>query len=62
MDILPTVLQLAGVQHPGRRFHNRDVLQPRGKSWVPYLSGKSQEVHDKLSVHGWERERHIRRR
>ncbi|KAI9633387.1 alkaline-phosphatase-like protein [Dioszegia hungarica] len=54
MDILPTVLDLAGVPHPGDEFRGRKVLRPRGKSWVPYLSGKEDEVHGDNAIHGWE--------
>jgi arylsulfatase len=54
MDILPTVLDLAGVQHPGETFRGRKVLKPRGKSWVPWLTGKADVVHDENAIHGWE--------
>ena len=32
MDILRTVLDLAGVHHPGKSFRGREVVQPRGSS------------------------------
>lgn len=54
MDILPTVLELAGVSHPGTTFRNREVVIPRGKSWKSYISGKSEYVHDEETVTGWE--------
>ncbi|KAF8601471.1 alkaline phosphatase-like protein [Ceratobasidium sp. AG-I] len=58
MDILPTILDLAGVQHPTSvgdgTFQNRTVLPPRGKSWVPYLLGQTNVVHGDDAVHGWE--------
>ncbi|GME66194.1 putative arylsulfatase protein [Neofusicoccum parvum] len=55
MDILPTVLDLAGIQHPGTRFRGRDVVVPRGRSWVPHLSGAADAVHpDGQDVTGWE--------
>lgn len=54
MDILPTVLDLAGVQHPGSTYKGRQVATPRGKSWVNYLSGKASFVHDENTVTGWE--------
>ena len=46
MDIMPTFLELAGVEHPNshpshprdmKSFRGRDVYAMRGKSWVPYL-------------------------
>ncbi|ODV84879.1 hypothetical protein CANARDRAFT_8016 [[Candida] arabinofermentans NRRL YB-2248] len=54
MDILPTVLQLADVKHPGTLFRGRKVVEPRGKSWADYLLGTSDHVHDEETVTGWE--------
>ncbi|KAI9006822.1 alkaline-phosphatase-like protein [Hyaloraphidium curvatum] len=54
MDILPTVLELAGVRHPGKQFRGREVLEPRGKSWVGHLAGKQATIHDDKTVTGWE--------
>lgn len=54
MDVLPTLLELAGIQHPAPEFRGKQVLAPRGKSWVPYFSNTSKEVHDENAIHGWE--------
>jgi len=54
MDVLPTLLELAGIQHPAPKFRGKQVLAPRGKSWVPYFSNTSQHVHDENATHGWE--------
>lgn len=55
MDILPTILELAQVPHPGKVFRGRDVVPVRGSSWLPYLDGKSAEIHDKEEhITGWE--------
>ncbi|OAP54928.1 hypothetical protein AYL99_10628 [Fonsecaea erecta] len=59
MDILPTILELAQVPHPGTKFRGREVVLPRGKSWVSYLSSASGlatgSVHgEETHVHGWE--------
>lgn len=57
MDILPTVLELANVSHPGTTFRNRTVVKPKGISWVPHLLNSQEHIH---SVHneqdfvGWE--------
>ncbi|KAF5658621.1 arylsulfatase [Fusarium circinatum] len=57
MDILPTILDLAQVQHPGQTFRGREVVNPRGKSWVSHLSSPTEHpnVHqDADHIHGWE--------
>ncbi|KAF5617701.1 arylsulfatase [Fusarium tjaetaba] len=57
MDILPTILDLAQVQHPGKTFRGRQVVNPRGKSWVSHLSSPKEHpsVHqDEDHIHGWE--------
>jgi hypothetical protein len=32
------------------------VLKPRGQSWVKWLKGEKEHVHDENAIHGWERE------
>jgi arylsulfatase len=54
MDIAPTVLELAGIAHPGTAYRGRDVAPMRGRSLVPYLSGDSEAVHDADAGTGWE--------
>lgn len=55
MDILPTVLDLAGVQHPGKAFRGREVVPVRGSSWVPHLTSKKAGFHDEeQEITGWE--------
>ena len=56
MDIMPTLLELAGASHPGRTYKSRDVVPMRGKSWVKYLSNQDSEkhIHDEETVTGWE--------
>ena len=55
MDILPTFLELAQVQHPAPTFRGRQVAPVRGKSWLPMLLGESSFVYDtKQDVTGWE--------
>ena len=46
MDIAPTVLELAGVAHPGTEYRGREVAPMRGRSLLPYLSGDTEAVHD----------------
>lgn len=56
MDVLPTVLEMAGVAHPGTTFRGREVVLPRGRSWAPFLDGKTDSVHENgtQDVTGWE--------
>ena len=59
MDIMPTILDLAGVPHPAqggqkRQFLGRTVEPMRGRSWVPWIKGKEDRVHADGQVHGWE--------
>ncbi|KAJ7495877.1 alkaline-phosphatase-like protein [Mycena galericulata] len=44
MDIAPTILELAGIQHPGtnKLFRGRKVEALRGKSWLPFFSTLSE--------------------
>ena len=58
MDIAPTVLELAGAEHPGAadqgRYRGRNVVPMRGRSLVDYLSGTAEAVHDADTGTGWE--------
>lgn len=57
LDILPTILELANVSHPGTSFRNRTIVRPKGVSWVSHLQNPEKHIHD---VHneqdfvGWE--------
>jgi arylsulfatase A-like enzyme len=42
-DLVPTVLELAGIQHTGQ-YRGREVFQPDGRSLVPVLSGAKTAV------------------
>ena len=54
MDIAPTVLELAGVAHPGTAYQGREVEPMRGRSLAEYLSGRADAVHDADTGTGWE--------
>ncbi|HEY0300563.1 MAG TPA: arylsulfatase [Rhizomicrobium sp.] len=54
MDIAPTLLELAGVEHPGTSWQGRKVEAMRGRSLVPYLRGDSETVHTEATATGWE--------
>ncbi|KAI5302160.1 hypothetical protein KEM56_000971 [Ascosphaera pollenicola] len=56
MDILPTIIDLAGISHPAPTYKGRTVVAPKGKSWLPYLKSRSatKAIHDTDYTHGWE--------
>ncbi|KAH8586026.1 arylsulfatase [Bisporella sp. PMI_857] len=54
MDIAPTILELAEVKHPALKYRSRTVAPMRGASWIPYLKGEQESIHEKHHVTGWE--------
>ena len=57
MDVLPTILELVGIPHPGPVFRNRTVVKPKGVSWVSHLLNPAVHIHDpndKQDFVGWE--------
>lgn len=54
MDIAPTVLALASIDHPAPSFHNRQVVPMRGKNMVPWLGSNADSVHSPDESFGWE--------
>jgi arylsulfatase len=53
MDIVPTVLELAGVQHPST-YKGNVVASVQGKSWVDMLNGRTQSPRTPDDWLGWE--------
>ncbi|CAK7231293.1 hypothetical protein SBRCBS47491_007880 [Sporothrix bragantina] len=54
MDLVPTILDMAGVQHPAPTYQGREIVPMRGKSMVPFLSSASESIHEKEFIQGWE--------
>jgi arylsulfatase A-like enzyme len=52
-DVTPTILDLAGVAHPDTYAGHR-VAPMLGHSMVPFLEGRSRQVHAPGEVFGWE--------
>jgi arylsulfatase A-like enzyme len=52
-DIVPTVLELAGVEHP-TTYEGGNVAPVQGKSWVEMLEGKTQSPRTPEDWLGWE--------
>ena len=54
MDLAPTILQMAGVRHAAPSYQGREVVQMRGKSMLPFLTGSAPSVHPADHITGWE--------
>jgi len=52
-DIVPTILEMAGVEHPST-FKGREIAPVQGKSWVNMLAGKTQSPRSADDWLGWE--------
>ena len=54
MDIAATILDAAGVMHPGTSFKGRTVYPLRGRSMLPLLGGESEVVYKDDTAVSWE--------
>lgn len=54
MDLAPTILEMAGVQHPAPTYQGREVVPMRGKSFYPWATGQADRIHEKDFIQGWE--------
>ncbi len=54
LDLAPTFLELAGVQHPQTTYKGREIFPIQGTSMLPLLAGESKSVHPPEKVHAWE--------
>jgi arylsulfatase len=54
MDVMPTLLELTDISHPGSRFKDRDVVPMQGVSMLSMLQGHVDKVHSANHVTGWE--------
>ncbi|NBA96271.1 arylsulfatase [Pseudomonas sp. R5(2019)] len=46
MDIMPTILDAAGIKHPGIEYQGKTVQPMKGMSMLPFLEGKARAVHN----------------
>jgi arylsulfatase A-like enzyme len=44
-DVVPTLLDAAGVAHPAPSFRGREIFAPDGVSLLPHLEGRAASVH-----------------
>ncbi|KAF4547960.1 Sulfatase-like protein 3 [Elsinoe fawcettii] len=54
MDLAPTILDMAAAQHPAPTYQGREVVEMRGRSMLPFITGQKPDVHDEEYVTGWE--------
>jgi arylsulfatase len=54
MDVMPTLLELAGVEHPGTHYRGREVVPMQGSSMLSMLRGTTDSTHGPDYVMGWE--------
>lgn len=54
MDVMPTVLEAAGIEHPAPRFAGREVLPLQGRSLMPLLENRNRAAEDETFAMGWE--------
>jgi arylsulfatase A-like enzyme len=54
MDVMPTLLELAGAQHPGDQYQGREVLPMQGLSLLPILNSSQDSIRDKNAWMGAE--------
>jgi arylsulfatase len=57
MDVMPTFLNLAGVDHP-EQYQGRDILPMKGKSMAAILNGEKNAIHPADHTMGWELNNH----
>ena len=54
-DVMPTLLELAGIEHPGAgMFQGREVQAMQGRSVVPVLTGERNSIREPGDYMGWE--------
>ncbi|MDG2316983.1 MAG: sulfatase-like hydrolase/transferase [Gammaproteobacteria bacterium] len=54
MDIMPTFLEISGIEHPGAtNYKGRQINPIVGRSFWPHLTGRSETVHLPTDTAGW---------
>lgn len=60
MDVVPTILDYAGLQHPGDEYKGRKIARLRGRSWVDFFTSfqtqrcEVRPIHNSDYVMGFE--------
>jgi len=53
-DVMPALLELAGVEPPEGEFEGREVLAMQGRSLLAVLDGRAAALYDEGDAIGWE--------
>lgn len=53
-DLAPTILTLAGIEHPGRHYQGKSIEPMTGKNLVPILSGQAESIYTENDVVAYE--------
>lgn len=53
-DVMPALLELAGVEPPEGEFEGREVLAMQGRSLLAVLDGRAASLYDEGDAIGWE--------
>lgn len=54
LDVMPTLLELAGTSHPGTSYNGRHIYPLEGKSMLAMLTGKTDRVYGQDDWMAWE--------
>ncbi|MEL7036727.1 MAG: arylsulfatase [Cyanobacteria bacterium J06592_8] len=54
VDLMPTLLEYAGVEHPGNSYNGQEIYPLNGRSLEPVLSGESDRVYTEEDSIGFE--------
>lgn len=54
MDLMPTMLEMAGTAHPGTSWHGKPIETMRGCSMLQYLNNDTDIMHTEQVATGWE--------
>ncbi|KAJ5782410.1 hypothetical protein N7457_004184 [Penicillium paradoxum] len=54
MDLAPSILDMAGTNHPAPTYQGCEIVEMRGRSFHPWAVGEVQRMHPVDFIRGWE--------
>jgi arylsulfatase len=54
LDIMPTIFEIANIEHPGNSYHGKPIYPPKGTSIAPLFKSSTNTIHKDDYVMGWE--------